>query len=327
MNLLRTPSAVDSHLPYNWNWQRRWTEVEEFLQEHPIILMDVGARGEKPPELDSLRAYVRRVGFEPDLDEWRRLNATEEGIYFPCLLAGSMGRQELNLYRDRGYSSLLTLTDRYQRLFIGKLPIDASLTLDAITLDHFLEQNANLAPDMLKLDTQGSELAILEGSVQSLATIGMVEVEVEFLQMYEGQPLFSDVATFMADQGFELLYLNRIMVNRREVYQGPSRGQLLFADALFGKREDQMGKMSAEQQAKYLILLCQYGHLDIAWQLLQELPEMSRLIPKISSVFRGHARKPVRGVLMQVDKLLAVALHLRRYNQRGTDSDRSWPIR
>ncbi|MCA1672105.1 MAG: FkbM family methyltransferase [Actinobacteria bacterium] len=199
--------------------------------------------------------------------------------------------------------------------------------MEAVTLDGFLAEHPELAPDVLKLDTQGSELAILQGAEETLASVGLVEVEVEFSPIYDRQPLFGDVAAFMTDQGFELLYLNRTLVSRRQVYQGPSRGQLLFGDALFGKREDSLETLTAEQRAKYVILLCQYGHLDLAWQLLQQFPDLNGVIPGVAAVFRSHARPAVRAALMQLDKLLAIALHLRGYNQRGTDSDRSWPVR
>jgi hypothetical protein len=74
-------------------------------------------------------------------------------------------------------------------------------------------------------------------------------------------------------------------------------------------------------------LLCQYGHLDIAWQLLQENPNLEKLVPGLRTVFERHRRSVGRAMFMQYDKILALALHLRRYNQRGTDSDRCWPIR
>ncbi|MCA1672106.1 MAG: hypothetical protein LC799_07870 [Actinobacteria bacterium] len=102
--LLSTPSLLDTGLPYNWNWQRPWSEVTGFLEHHPIVLMDVGARGVAPPELDSLGSSVRRVGFEPDPQECRRLNDEGQGTFFPKLLAGSTGRQTLRLYRDPAYT-------------------------------------------------------------------------------------------------------------------------------------------------------------------------------------------------------------------------------
>jgi hypothetical protein len=199
--------------------------------------------------------------------------------------------------------------------------------LETITVDEFLTEHPALSPDMMKLDTQGSELDILCGAEKSLASVGLVEVEVEFMRMYSEQPLFGDVAAFMADHGFELLYLNRTLVSRRALYQGPSRGQLLFGEALFGKREDAVGSLPVEQRAKYAILLCQYGHLDIASQLFEQDADLHNRIPGLKSVFRGHHHPAVRTMLMQFDKVLAMALHGRRYNQRGTDSDRCWPIR
>jgi len=207
------------------------------------------------------------------------------------------------------------------------MPLDGQLTVDAVTIDDFVAEHDEFLPDILKLDTQGSELSILEGAVRTLARVGMVEVEVEFAPIYQDQPLFGDVASFMADQGFELLYLNRAFVSRRQIYGGPSRGQVLFGDALFGKREDQLDRLTVHQQAKLAILLCQYGHLDIACQMVQELPEVDNLIPELRAVFVPGRGPAARALLMQVDKLLAVALHLRRYNHRATDSDRAWPIR
>lgn len=325
--LLSKVSSLDCALPYNWNWQGQWPQVVAFLEQHPLVLMDIGARGDAPPELDSLRRFVRRVGFEPDPEECRRLNESDAGIFFPTLLAGAAGTSKLNLYQDLGYSSIYTLTERYQRLWIGELPIVKTLELPSLTIDTFLTDHADLAPDMIKLDTQGSELDILRGAEGALASVGLVEVEVEFLQMYDEQPLFGDVASFLTGQGFELLYLNRTLVSRRATYQGPSRGQLLFGDALFGKHEDEVGNLSLERRVKYVILLCQYGHLDIAWQLVEQYPEMEELVPGLRSIFRDHRHPALRVLLMQLDKLLALALHSRRYNQRGTDSDRCWPIR
>jgi FkbM family methyltransferase len=330
--LLSSVSTFDALLPYNWNWQRRWTEVSGFLEQHPIVLMDIGARGEAPPELDSLRAHVRRIGFEPDPDECRRLNdqdrnAKNQGRFFPSLVAGQPGPQTLNLYHDLAYSSVLTLSDRYQRLWGGGMAIDGELKSQAVTIDGVLSDHPDLKPDILKIDTQGTELQILEGAEHSLAGIGLVDAEIEFHEMYKGQSLFSDLAPFMAEQGFELLYLNRFFASRREVYQGPSRGQVVCGDALFGKREDQLESFTVEQKAKYAILLCQYGHVDISWQLIQENPELRQVVPGLLPVFRQHRNRPTRAALMQLDKVLALGLHLRQYNQRGADSDRSWPIR
>jgi FkbM family methyltransferase len=326
--MLSRKSSVNARLPYNWNWQRKWDKLDDFLSAERIVLVDVGARGGAPPELESMRSYVRHVGFEPDPEECQRLNNSGIGEFFPTMVGGVGGAQRLNLYSDRDYSSIYELSDRYTRLWLRGIRKDSTFDGNVVTLDSFLADNPSLRPDFLKLDVQGAELAILQGGELTLERTGLVEVEVEFVEMYKGQPLFHDVAAFMSDRGFELLYLNRGFATRREVYDGPSRGQLLTGDALFGKTESNCSNMTLTQRAKYVILLVQLGHLDIAYQLLAEDPEIEGLIPQIRGAFkpnRGNRWK--RGPLMQLDKLLAVLLHLRRYNQLGTDSDRSWPIR
>lgn len=325
--LFSSVSAATCWLPYNWNWQRRWDEAQEFLRDHPIVLMDVGARGESASELASLHPYVRRIGFEPDVAECQRLAAAGAGTFFPMLVAGTPGPTTLHIYRGSEYSSVLPLSTRFQRLWLGDMPLDATVTSEAVTLDGFLAEHPDCSPDLLKIDTQGTELDILHGAETALRAIGLVEVEVEFTQMYENQPVFSDVAHFLDESGFELLYLNRVFRARRELYRGPSRGQLVDADALFGRREDRLADMSLEQRAKYVILLCQYGHMDVAWQMVTENPDVIELVPRLREVFRPAPRSVSRGAIMQLDKVLALALHARRYNQRGMDTDRAWPIR
>jgi FkbM family methyltransferase len=328
IRMLRRKSSLNAQLPYNWNWQRRWEKLDDFLSRERIVLVDVGARGVAPPELESMGSYVRHIGFEPDREECQRLNNRGTGEFFPMMVGGAGGTQRLNVYSDRDYSSIYELSDRYTRLWLRRISRDSTVEGRVVTLDSFVADNPDLCPDFLKLDVQGAELGILQGGEKTLQRTGLVEVEVEFVEMYSGQPLFHDIASFMSDRGFELLYLNRGFATRSEVYDGPSRGQLLTGDALFGKTESECFNMTLTQRVKYVILLVQLGHLDIAYQLLAEDPEIEGVIPQIRGVFkpnRGNRWK--RGSLMQLDKVLAVLLHFRQYNQFGTDSDRSWPIR
>ena len=67
-----------------------------------------------------------------------------------------------------------------------------------------------IKPDFVKLDTQGTELYILEGMQHTLKrAIFGVEVEVEFIEMYKNQPLFNEVDIFMRKLGFHLFDLKK----------------------------------------------------------------------------------------------------------------------
>lgn len=61
-------------------------------------------------------------------------------------------------------------------------------------------------PDLLVLDTQGTELEILRGAHGTLASTTIaLYVEVEFVELYEGQSLFGDVAAFLRDLDFDFV--------------------------------------------------------------------------------------------------------------------------
>ena len=63
------------------------------------------------------------------------------------------------------------------------------------TLDDQLAANAVNDVDFLKLDTQGTELAILEGARRVIEREALgFEVEVEFLPLYRDQPVLVQVS-------------------------------------------------------------------------------------------------------------------------------------
>lgn len=159
----------------------------------------------------------------------------------------------------------------------------------------------------------------------------MVEVEVEFLETYRGQKLFPDVMNLMLDQGFELFHLNRVFAQRRG-FAGRAKGQLIFGDALFVRREDKIAHFTAGQLLKFITLLINYGYLDMA----QHLSADRRIgAADHDLVARAIGRSNGRWSLQVlrdrinpwIDRLALLTLHLRRHNGLGFDSDRSWPIR
>lgn len=70
-------------------------------------------------------------------------------------------------------------------------------TLDAYATAHNI-QDAKL----LKIDTQGSELDVLIGAANLLASIEYVYTEVQFVALYEGAPLWTDLIRYMWGQQF-----------------------------------------------------------------------------------------------------------------------------
>jgi FkbM family methyltransferase len=241
---------------------------------------------------------------------------------------GQNGTVDFHVYSDRGMSSTYEINSEFIRAFLEPPPtLERTVTLRAVRLDDVVAKDHLGAPDLLKLDTQGSELDILRGASNTLMETSLVEVEVEFYPMYKGQPLFADVDALLRSSGFELLYLNRAFVQRKKFYQGLSRGELIFGDALYGRGPSQVGGFSLERIAKYIILLCHYGHLDLAHQIYDEHSKVREICPAISHCFPGSPSLLRRGLVSQLDKLTCFLLHIRRTNHVFCDSDRSWPTR
>ena len=331
-------SPYGAILPYNLNWMLAAGDpvVTRGLPE-PIVLVDVGCRGGLPGELWPVRRLVRHIGFDADVVECNRLNAEPHELagrtIYPHFVGGQQGTTPFHLFKDPGESSALGPDARFASVFAEPtFGVDRTVQLESTTMDAFFASHPELArPDMIKLDSQGTELEILRGATACLRTCSLVEIEVEFISMYEGQALFHDIMGFMLGQGYDLLFLNRFSRQRRG-FQGHAKGQIIFGDALFVRREDRLDHYDPRRLARFLTLLINYGHLDLAHHLLatQPLSDDDRLFYeeylRRRLGFRGRRR--IASLLNPfIDKLLLLLLYLRRHNALWFDSDRSWPTR
>ena len=77
----------------------------------------------------------------------------------------------------------------------------AQLPLQVFRLDDYLMDKQIPPPDLIKLDIQGYELEALRGAPECLMSAKAVVAEVSFVEYYEGQCLFHDVVTYLAQFG------------------------------------------------------------------------------------------------------------------------------
>jgi FkbM family methyltransferase len=95
-----------------------------------------------------------------------------------------------------------------------------SIRVPVTTLDDLIGAHGLPPPNLLKLDVQGSEFAILQGAQTILPSIDVLLLETWIWRTYEGKaPLFLEVASWLAARGFYLWDLADLDRDPSEVLQ------------------------------------------------------------------------------------------------------------
>ena len=264
----------------------------------PLALVDIGASGGLPPHWRVAARHLSVTGFEPDEREFHRLAASAPpGFrYLNTALAETAGPLAFHLARRQMTSScfapdldfLRRFPDHadYEPLKTVKLP---AMGLDAARAEAAAapggEGDGSRAddPDFVKLDIQGSELAVLRGGDATVrGPAAGLEIEVEFGPVYAGQPLFADIDAHVRARGFQLFDLRPFRWKRTiGLRAGGPRGQIAFADALYFKTPAALsaaltarpGDDTAERRRKLLRALAAvavYGYADYVLELAAE---------------------------------------------------------
>ncbi len=250
-----------------------------------IDIVDIGANpidGE-PPYKKLLDAnIVKVIGFEPNKDALIRLNKMKgpnETYIGKAVYDGS--RQEIKLCRAQGMTSLLepnTNLLKYLHGFSEWGLVENRQQIQTVKLDD-VKEIKNI--DYLKIDIQGAELEVFKNATNLLSNCTVIHTEVEFLPMYENQPLFSEVEMYLRELGF-LFHRFSPLVSRvvKPMYINDNPyaelSQVTWADAIFVKDFTQFDKLSIAQLKKIALMLHDiYGSFDIVLRALMEVDNKS----------------------------------------------------
>jgi len=255
----------------------------EIAEEDPIVLIDIGARGGISRKWEPLRGAIRAIGFEPDEDECRQLNETsgDDCLYLPVALSNKKGKVNLNITRKLACCSIFEPNYALVKRFWGSEDYDVTSTaeIDCDTLDEVVKTTAVEDVDFIKIDTQGSELQILQGAEDTLDRLCVfgLEIEVEFSPLYKDQPLFADVDAFLRDKGFALFDLRTppgrkirktLPEERKDVMgQGLWTYGLYFRD-FASEKSSCLERLSRKKAVKTIAIAEFRGFNDFALELL-----------------------------------------------------------
>jgi FkbM family methyltransferase len=168
----------------------------------------------------------------------QREDANWHERHIPLALGRSCGEQTLFVTNEPMCSSLYQPNESFISRFDG-LPemagLDFTIEIETTTLDQFCESESIPEIDFLQIDVQGADLDVLKGANQILSSVLAIQIEVEFAELYKGQPLFADVDIFLRNQDFSLFDVCRSYMRRKgaPITSLHRSGQILWGEAFY----------------------------------------------------------------------------------------------
>jgi FkbM family methyltransferase len=243
-----------------------------------IKVVDIGANpiGSPAPYASLLASGCAEiVGFEPNTQALANLDQQKgpRETYLPYAIGD--GRQHtLHICYADGMTSLLQPNPEVLSLIHGFSVWGRVVRTELVETKRLDDIPETGAFDFLKMDIQGAELMVLQHATNRLRHAVAIHAEVEFLPMYVGQPLFSDVDQFLRQHGFVLHRFDPLTTRAvvplalaNNPYGG--YGQLFWADAVFIRDFTRPDLMDADQLLRLAVILhdC-YAAYDLAAHLL-----------------------------------------------------------
>lgn len=203
------------------------------------------------------------IGFEPDTEAHAKLCEiyadNKSYRYLPYFVGkgGPATYYETNWFMTGSlYKPNKPLLDAFFQLG-DVVQLVAEHPVNTVSLDELSDLGS---VDMIKIDVQGGELDVFKGGIKALADALVIWTEVEFVELYEGQPLFAEVEQFLRAQGFIFHCFTGIvprsfkpLILKDNPYAGIK--QAIWSDAVFVRDFQKLDRLSNQQLKKLAAIL------------------------------------------------------------------------
>lgn len=167
-------------------------------------VLDVGANIGGYGELLRSIGYAGRIhSFEPCSAPYEKLVQLALGDALWSThqlgLSDKVGQAEINVMVGSELNSLLSPAESSERMSVVGREVISLSSLDA------LEIPMDWSKTFVKIDTQGHDHTVINGGLNRLKMVPLLQTEVSFLPIYQGMPSCRESLALLADVGFDVL--------------------------------------------------------------------------------------------------------------------------
>lgn len=186
---------------------RQWLDLMNTYQIN--LIFDVGANtGQFGRRVRALGYAGELISFEPIAETYQQLQASIISDPRWKAVQSAIGHYD-------GPAEINVSTNLYSSSVLNMLPVHIESAPDAVyirqetihvqKIDSIIDQYYRPGKNLyIKIDTQGFERQVFEGSRQSLNKIKGFQIELSLQPMYEGETLMEEMLTLLRMEGYKL---------------------------------------------------------------------------------------------------------------------------
>ena len=195
------------------------------------VLIDIGASvGQYALEMRKIGYKGKIISFEPRKSAYNILKEVaakdKNWLTYNYAIGNENKNDFINISGTTDSSSILEMLPKHleaspKSIYINKEAIEIK-RLDTIYKSLIADRDRI----MIKIDTQGFEKYVLDGTEKILSKIAIVQLEMSLVHLYEKEILWEQMIGYLDNKDFSLYSIENGMFN-------PHTGQLLQIDGLF----------------------------------------------------------------------------------------------
>ncbi len=183
------------------------------------VVIDVGANvGDFAATIRARGFGGRMVSFEPGAQSYTKLakRAAVDPLWDAHRLAigDQPERRSLAVTAATDLASFLPVSERGREHFADHLAGPSEEAVDVVRLDEVWDELIRADRAVVKIDTQGWDRHVLEGSSGVFAMIFGIQTELSVNGYYEGAPDYLDMLAWLRSLGFEPVWFHPVSWHR-----------------------------------------------------------------------------------------------------------------